>query len=191
MWIIKLGGSLQDSEYLQPWLDAIVEHGPGRAVVVPGGGRFADAVREAQRRFGFDDAEAHRAAVRAMEEYADVLHQLAPRLTPARDAAGIRAVLDRGGVPLWLPCAMIIDNPEVPESWDVTSDSLALWLAQELALQGLVLVKSREVDEKLSLEELAGSGVIDGHFPQLFRKRPVNLAWSAANDAARLPELLV
>ena len=38
-WVVKLGGSLQDSVYLQPWLDAIVAHGSGRVVLVPGGQR--------------------------------------------------------------------------------------------------------------------------------------------------------
>jgi len=190
MWIIKVGGSLQDSAYLQPWLDAIVMHGAGRLVVVPGGGRFADAVREAQRRFGFDDSEAHRRAVLAMEEYAAVLHERAPRLIPAHTAGEIRAVLKDGGVPLWLPYSMVSGNAALPAGWEVTSDSLALWLAQELGLAGLILVKSLAVDGERPLEDLAASGVIDGHFPQLFTKQPVRLAWYAAEDAARLPELL-
>jgi len=190
MWVIKLGGSLQDSEYLQPWLDAVIEHGRGRAVIVPGGGRFADAVREAQRRFGFDDGEAHRAAVRAMEKYAALLHEYAPQLKPVRSHAEILAVLEGGGVPLWQPSEMIIDNPEVPENWNVTSDSLALWLAQKLGTAGLLLMKSVAVDGQRSLEELARAGIIDSHFPQLFRQMPVRLAWSAAGDAMRLPELL-
>lgn len=190
MWIIKIGGSLQDSEYLRPWLEAVIEHGRGRVVVVPGGGRFADAVREAQRRFGFDDGEAHRAAVRAMEKYATLLHEHTPQLTPVRNRGETLNVLEHGGVPLWLPFEMVIDNPELPQSWTVTSDSLALWLAQHLSAQGLALVKSVEVEEAVSLDELAADGVIDAFFPQLFQIQSVNLAWFTAGNAVDLKDLL-
>ncbi|MEX2523476.1 MAG: hypothetical protein WD750_00830 [Gammaproteobacteria bacterium] len=190
MWVIKLGGSLQDSECLQPWLDAIAEHGRGRAVVVPGGGRFADAIREAQRRFGFDDSEAHRGAVRAMEKFAALLCDCQPQLIPVRDSEAIRGVLKDGGVPVWLPAAMVLDNPDIPESWDVTSDSIALWLAQQLQAQGLLLVKSVVVDEMKPLDELAAAGVIDAFFPELFQRQPVNLAWFVAENDKMLVQLL-
>lgn len=190
MWVIKVGGSLQDSAYLQPWLGAILMHGAGRLVAVPGGGRFADAVRESQRRFGFDDAEAHRRAVRAMEAYAAGLRDAAPGLVPVDSGGTMRTVLENGGVPLWLPSAMVAGAPELPESWSVTSDSLALWLAQQLSAEGLALVKSVDVDALRPLDELAGEGVIDAYFPELFQRGPVNLAWFEARDHGRLQELL-
>lgn len=189
-WVVKLGGSLQDSVYLQPWLDAIVAHGSGRVVLVPGGGRFADAIRQAQRRFGFDDAEAHRGAIKAMEEYAAYLCARAPQLVPARDKPALLHNLQSNRVPVWQPSAMTLGNPDLPASWDVTSDSLALWLARQLAAQGLMLVKSVAVDELRPLDELADDGVIDAFFPGLFQQGPVNLAWYAAEDHAMLPQLL-
>lgn len=190
MWIIKAGGSLQDSEHLQPWLEAIAVHGGGRAVLVPGGGRFADAIRAAQRRFGFDDSEAHRRSIGAMEEYAAFLNEHAPRLVPARSREEILSVLDVGGVPLWLPAAMVLEDPHLPQSWSVTSDSLALWLAQQLSAEGLALVKSVPVDELKPLDELAAAGIIDAHFPDRFQQQPVNLAFFAPPDHGRLGELL-
>jgi aspartokinase-like uncharacterized kinase len=190
IWIIKIGGSLQDADDLQAWLDAVIAHGAGRVVVVPGGGRFADDVREAQRRFGFDDAEAHRAAIRAMEEYANLLRNRTPQLVPARSREKILAVLKDGGVPVWLPSAMVIGNPDLPESWDVTSDALALWLAQRLEARGLILVKSLAVDELRNLDELSDDGVIDACFPDLFQKQPVNLVFFGRKDYGKLAELL-
>jgi len=190
MWIIKIGGSLQDSDCLQPWLDAILTHGRGRVVLVPGGGRFADAIRLAQRRFGFDDAEAHRRAIRAMEEYAAYLCDRAPQLVPVQNGNEMEQALAAARVPVWLPCAMSLSDPALPASWDVTSDSLALWLAQKLAAEGLVLVKSVAVDDLRPLDELAGDGVIDTFFPALFQQGPVNLAWYTAVEHGMLEELL-
>jgi aspartokinase-like uncharacterized kinase len=190
MWVVKLGGSLQDSVHLQPWLDVIQAHGRGRVVLVPGGGRFADAIRLAQRRFGFDDAEAHRRAIQAMEEYAVYLCERAPQLVPAQGRKEMEQALAAARVPVWMPSAMTLSDPALPASWDVTSDSLALWLAQKLAAGGLVLVKSVAVGELRSLDELAGEGAVDACFPDLFQKYPVNLAWYTAKEHGKLAELL-
>ncbi|MDZ7736033.1 MAG: hypothetical protein U5P41_07960 [Gammaproteobacteria bacterium] len=68
--VIKLGGSLLDSPRLAEWLGILAEHGAGRAVIVPGGGRYADAVRAAQAGQGFDDTTAHRRAMESMQHTA-------------------------------------------------------------------------------------------------------------------------
>lgn len=190
MWVIKLGGSLQDSEHLQPWLNNIVKHGVGRLVLAPGGGRFADAVREEQKARGFDDREAHSRAVKAMEQFAGLLREYAPELVPVQSRAEILDAVENNQLPIWLPSAIVIDNPALPASWSVTSDSLALWLARQLEAAGLMLVKSVAVDELKPLDDLAAAGVIDAFFPELFQRQPVNLAWFAAGDYEMLPGLL-
>ena len=57
MWVIKLGGSLLSSESLKEWLSVIVKHGAGKLVIVPGGGIFADKVRDEQQKWKFDDKD--------------------------------------------------------------------------------------------------------------------------------------
>src|SRR5215510_16371000 len=68
--VVKLGGSYAHAAELKPWLAAIAACA-GHVVLVPGGGPFADAVREAQARMGFDDRVAHRMALTAMAQYGD------------------------------------------------------------------------------------------------------------------------
>jgi aspartokinase-like uncharacterized kinase len=51
-WVIKFGGSLSQSACLADWLDALARL---PCIIVPGGGLFANAVREAQNRHAFDD----------------------------------------------------------------------------------------------------------------------------------------
>ena len=70
--VVKLGGSLAFSDALRPWLDALSQCAR-HVVVVPGGGPFADAVRAAQPRMGFDDRAAHHMALSAMEQYGRAL----------------------------------------------------------------------------------------------------------------------
>ena len=60
--VVKIGGSLEaDPHRRRALLEAIGDGAHGPCIVVPGGGAFADAVRAAQARERFGDAEAHRA----------------------------------------------------------------------------------------------------------------------------------
>jgi aspartokinase-like uncharacterized kinase len=52
--VVKLGGSFAFSKHLRDWIETLAACA-GRVVIVPGGGPFADAVRLAQPRMGFDD----------------------------------------------------------------------------------------------------------------------------------------
>ena len=105
---------------LAQWLSAVADAGGGRAVLVPGGGPFADAVRVAQRRQRFDDASAHRMALLAMEQYGLMLTGMQSGLVAADSSAAITRILASGRVPVWMPCAMVLGCPEIPPSWDVT-----------------------------------------------------------------------
>ena len=164
--VVKLGGSLANAGPLGGWLDAVLAHGRGRTVVVPGGGAFADAVRSAQVRVGFSDRAAARMAVLAMEQYAELLLDRAPSLRACSDAAAIRAALAASDVALWRPSRMVESDPAIAASWDVTSDSLAAWLARRVEAHRLVLVKSADVPPPpVTAAELAALGLVDPEFP--------------------------
>src|SRR4029077_7491845 len=98
--VVKFGGSYAFSTNLKNWIDAVAACA-GRVVVAPGGGPFADAVRTAQARMGFDDRAAHQMALLAMEQYGCALANLGAGLRLAASATAIRRVLLDGGVPVW------------------------------------------------------------------------------------------
>ncbi len=166
MWIVKLGGSLARDARLPRWLRMLAELGGGRVVVVPGGAAFADAVRAAQGHWGFDDLTAHNMAVLAMAQTAHLLHALEPRLTLVSDEDAIRRAQHAGQVVLWMPLSLLRDAPDIITSWEVTSDSLALWLARRLNAERLVVVKACEVKRPHTLQELSAAGLVDGRFDQ-------------------------
>ena len=83
MWVIKLGGSLLGSPELLKWLEVLTRYGDGKIVIVPGGGIFADAVRESQKLSNSSDAVAHKMAVMAMDQYAVLMTGLNPALVTA------------------------------------------------------------------------------------------------------------
>ena len=181
--VIKLGGSHAFAAHLPHWLDAIAQCA-GRIVVVPGGGPFADAVRDAQPRMGFDDAAAHRMALLAMEQYGCALVGLNKRFVLADSRESIVGAVDRGDVSVWLPTRMALAAGEIPWSWDVTSDSLAAWLAGILGASRLLLVKHDAA--RANVEELAARGVVDPTFPHFAKASGVAFSVLGATDYAML-----
>ena len=188
MWVVKLGGSLADSTCLQGWLDAL---DAAAVVVVPGGGPFAEQVRAAQHRWGFDDSTAHHMALLAMEQYGRMLSALRPGLVPATTPAEIRSILEQGGTPVWMPVEMVMEEPAIPHGWEVTSDSLSAWLCGRLRADGLLLVKSTPQNaDNQALKALIDRNVIDSAFARFIPESGVPVWLLAKTDSARLEKVL-
>lgn len=193
LWVVKIGGSLEQAPELRPWLNVLAQAGAGRVVVVPGGGRFADAVREAQARWQFDDAAAHRMAILAMEQYGCMLAALEPRLVPAGTLPAMRqALVDRQAV-LWQPSPMTLDDPDagIPADWHMSSDSLAAWLAGRLGAHQLALVKSvAPPGDGVGCEQAMARGVVDNRLQQTLIDHQIRACWLGRSDYARFTAIL-
>jgi aspartokinase-like uncharacterized kinase len=161
--VVKLGGSFAFSEQLRNWIEALAACG-GEVVIVPGGGPFADAVRLAQTRMGFDDRAAHQMALLAMEQYGRALASFNSALSPAASVSAIRQHLDADRVPVWMPSSMVL-SADVAQSWDVTSDSLAAWLAARIGADRVFLVKhAKNTSARAALKDLIAAGIVDEAF---------------------------
>jgi len=106
--------------------------------VVPGGGLFAEAVRRADRRFALDPSSSHWMAILAMDQSAYLLRHLAAGAVLVRSPEAIRT----GRLNVLAPSAWLLRADPLPHSWDVTSDSIAAWVARALRAARLVLLKS-------------------------------------------------
>ena len=178
MWVIKIGGSLQHAGNLPEFLTMLVEHAAGQAVVVPGGGDFADQVRQLQAEMDLDDMAAHRMALRAMERYGAFLTSCDSGLQPARSFNAVRQLLASRKVPVWFPYDLVADNPSIPASWDVTSDTLSLWFAEQLRCRDLFILKSAEPEtENYSLQYLSQHGYLDRGFIDMSKRTHVVSWW--------------
>lgn len=175
--VVKLGGSYAGSPpLLRAWIEA-VEAAARHVVLVPGGGPFADAVRRAQGEMEFGDEAADAMAMLAMAQFGTALCAMGERLVLAEDPAEIGAALDRGRVPVWAPLLMARAEAGLPRSWDVTSDSLALWLAQRLGAGALLLVKMRG-----AAGEGDDTGLVDAHFARLHAAHPLPVFVAGPDD---------
>ena len=163
MVVIKLGGSLIATNTLLDCLNRIEQNYQGRAVViVAGGGVFAEQVRLAQQHWQFNDDCAHAMAILAMQQTAWLIKGLKPNFVLVDSVRVLQQ--QREQISLWLPNVQELNQAGIAASWDVTSDSLAAWLASVLQAQELILVKSAVIDTQLSLEQLQIRGIVDKAF---------------------------
>lgn len=125
--VVKLGGSLMDQAER-----VLNELGSSEypILLIPGGGVFANDVR----RLGVDGDAAHWMAIAGMEQYGWYL-------TTFGIAATENLAMPEKGVSVLLPYRVFRDRDPLPHSWEITSDSLAAWVAGTLGVP-LLLLKS-------------------------------------------------
>ena len=174
--VVKLGGSLAGSAGLREWLRMLGACGQ-KIVIVPGGGPFADIVRTLQPLMGYDDAAAHDMALLAMAQYGHALASLCRSGVLVSAISAIAAIWRRERLPVWSPLALVGDYASIPPGWDVTSDSLAAWLAGQLGARRLLLVKSVDAAE-LEVDHLKVRGIVDCRFATMLRQSGAQ-AWLA------------
>jgi 5-(aminomethyl)-3-furanmethanol phosphate kinase len=208
--VVKVGGGLAreaGAGALRRLCRTIGEAGANHPLlVVPGGGAFADAVREHDRRYDLGPVTSHRMAILAMDQFGWLLSDLIPGGVPCTDLATVRSTIDAGHIPVLLPAALLASDP-LPASWEVTSDSIAAWVAGDGHAASLVLLKpvdglyrdwppyGRPID-RLSVDELgelraAGQAAgVDEHLPEALLAAGVE-AWVVdGREPARLTRLL-
>jgi aspartokinase-like uncharacterized kinase len=146
--VVKLGGALlADVNALDAVLSIVgAPVLARRLLIVPGGGPFADAVRDADARIGLADSAAHWMAVLAMDQYAHLLAARMPGAALVEDPHEIAAAIEGGRVPVLAPSRWLRAADPLPHSWSVTSDSIAAWIAGRIGAHRLVLVKPSAFD---------------------------------------------
>jgi 5-(aminomethyl)-3-furanmethanol phosphate kinase len=208
--VVKVGGGLARDAgdgALRTLCRAIGDAGARHPLlVVPGGAAFADAVREHDTRFGLQAATSHRMAIVAMDQFGWLLSDLIPGGVPCTEVAVARAAGARGRTPILLPAALLAPDP-LPVSWEVTSDSIAAWVAGAANAGRLVLVKPVEglyrdwppkdrpiarlsVDELAELRAAGQAAGVDEHLPEALRAAGVEAWVIDGREPGRLVTLL-
>ena len=186
MRIIKLGGSLFHTPELRQWLELLEQASQDEAVIiVPGGGPYADEVRHAQRLHRFSDDTAHHMAILAMAQFGLLIADLAAHskffFYPHQNTQ-----LDNG-LHVWLPERSVLDIPELPHTWNISSDSLALWLSQKLGVKELIMIKRSTVVSN-RIKALINHGVLDQGFKTLYQQQPVHTQLFHFQQQALFPD---
>jgi len=160
--IVKLGGSLEKSRQLSACLNAAVDRFE-HLIIVPGGGSFADLVRQSQQQWQFDDVTAHEMAILAMQQMALLCHSLRPDFSCLNSVNCIQSQAKTTAKIIWSPDISELNQAGVSASWDISSDSLAAWLATQLQATRLTLIKTATFSDT-TIAYCAKHGIIDHAF---------------------------
>lgn len=110
-----------------------------RLLIIPGGGLFADHIRSMDSRFHFSASSSHRMAILAMDQYGLFLSELMLGAKLVQELGDAK----KAGYAILLPSQLLFRASEkmLPHSWDVTSDSIACYIAARAKAEKLLLVK--------------------------------------------------
>jgi aspartokinase-like uncharacterized kinase len=137
--VVKVGGGLLSAEGLDGLRRGCAEvlelARDRRVLVVPGGGPFADAVRALDAQVGLRDDVAHALALRAMDQLGVLLAPMLP------GAEAISRLVAPRALGLLAVAPAFAGRTGVPESWEVTSDSLAVLAAGAIGAEEAILLK--------------------------------------------------
>ncbi|MEN9555048.1 MAG: hypothetical protein RLZZ232_1334 [Planctomycetota bacterium] len=187
--VVKLGGSLLSLSDLHVRLRVLLsELSEQRVVIVTGGGFAADRIRMLDDRLRLSAGQCHRDAIGTMSFTAGVLVRTGTGLRLATDRSSAESIWAVGQVAV-LSTAEFLGGEgrsvyaSLPESWLVTSDSIAASIADFWGAELLILGKSCE-PEGTSLGALSLAGMVDGwleRLPGRFRLEWCNLRNSSSH----------
>jgi aspartokinase-like uncharacterized kinase len=133
---------------------------------------FADTIRAADEKFSLSADAAHWMAILGMEQFAFYL----------KDKSNAEAINLITGIPpgvsILFPYRLMKTEDPLPHTWDVTSDTIAGWVAKQI---GAVFIKATDVDgifmegklvSEVSASSFKGScpGCIDPALPPFLLK---------------------
>jgi aspartokinase-like uncharacterized kinase len=198
--ILKLGGSLLIRPDWPARLRAWLRTEPSAVnLLIVGGGKIVDAVRELDAIHLLDQIELHWLCVDLLAATFQISRQLLPEFEPIHDsqqlqtlfaALGTTTGANRGTqgaltgdylVQVTAFYSRTIHTTLLDEGWSTTSDSLAAWLASQSQADELVLLKSVSAPVGWSdPRKLVSLGIVDEGLPEIWGERPglriVNLA---------------
>lgn len=173
--VIKVGGSLLTWDQLPGRLARYLAGlRAARPVLIVGGGRATDLVRDLDQLHDLGPDRADALALRALDFTAQLLGTLLDAAAATARVEDLEATWAAGKVPILAPRAFLdeLDRPgpdPLPRSWDVTTDSIAARLAEHLGASELILLKSAPIPPDADRVEAARLGLVDPAFPEVAR----------------------
>ena len=183
--VVKLGGSLltKGREFVR-FLCDYAKKRELSLVIVPGGGPFAEAVKKLSEQMHISDDAAHWMAVLAMHQYGLFLADGQPGIPVVERLDGIDNV---GPICMLLPYKILKADDALPHTWDVTSDTIAAFIAYKLDEKSFIKVTDVDgmLDEnglvinEIQSKELIGKdyrSCIDAELPRFLLQRKMSCA---------------
>ena len=138
---------------------------------VIGGGEFANLIRKYDKEIGFSQDVTHETAIDAMDILAKLLNDKLAFTEISYTIDEAKSIADSNKIPIMICSEILKENEPFKHSWDVTSDSIAAYIASLLdaklliatnvngiytkdpSLSGAELIKEIDVNKLLTFDE--------------------------------------
>ncbi len=179
--IVKVGGSVADK--LNTIANALKYC--NKALIIPRGWIFADKVRELDEKFRLNPSNSHWMAIACMNIYGYFISEYGFDVIEPSSFEDIKIE----GIKVLLPYNLLRRYDELPHSWEVTSDSIAIWIASKLGEK--TVVKVTDVDglyingefvKEIDASKVKGKTCIDEYTPKLLKRFGIDLFICSADN---------
>ena len=173
--VFKIGGKiLENSNNIKSTISQLTqlyeEKILHKIIILPGGGSFANFVRSLDKDLHIGDDLAHWIAIYSMNYNGIILKRKYPDLETIEELKTFQDAKQMFCI--FLPYSFLREDDTLPHNWDVTSDSIALYVANKLKLNRCFLIKNidgifnieKELIKSISTfkySELKGSNQLD------------------------------
>ncbi len=157
--IVKIGGKiLENFENLKNTINQfralISQNKIQRIVIIPGEGSYANFIRKIDAELNIGDDLAHWMAVMAMDQNGIALSQQYHEIMCFKEFEAFKK--SNNPISVFLPYQFLHHTDQLPHTWDVTSDSITLYIANQLRLEYCYLIKNvdgiRTIENKVIRE---------------------------------------
>ncbi|MCS3900520.1 [5-(aminomethyl)furan-3-yl]methyl phosphate kinase [Methanococcus voltae] len=109
-----------------------------KLLIIPGGGNFANNVREIYDKTNLSNDGAHKLATLCTDLTGMYMGDIS-NIKTANNVYDVKNMFKNDDLLIFLPSNLILSTDELPRSWDVTSDSFAGYLAKLLKCGKLII----------------------------------------------------
>ena len=110
-----------------------------KVILIPGGGSYANFIRNLDAKLKISDDLSHWMAIFAMNWNGIAISQKYPDLKCINYINELKESKEL--ISIFLPFDFLYQTDELPHSWDITSDSITLYIASQLGLKECYLIK--------------------------------------------------
>ncbi len=205
---IKIGGSLisytEELIDLMQSLDRLSKS--YQLVIIPGGGPFANIVRDMYKQYDLSETAAHWMAILAMDQYGFFLSNLSENTLTISSIDSAKELASTYKLVIILPFQVLYEQDPLEHSWDVTSDSIAAYIASLINADSLILLKDvkgifehdpkqepSKLIEKLDRHDFNAFEMqrcVDKHFPKILAQSKIRCWILNGRHPSRIIEAL-
>ncbi|TET29049.1 MAG: hypothetical protein E3J70_08105 [Candidatus Heimdallarchaeota archaeon] len=185
--IIKFGGSITERGTLKQivqlgkTLSSLFDRKQNFAII-PGGGLFAEFVRETQEKYSLDDEQAHWMAIQAMEQHASLLLKFMPNSILHDFASKDFEALIFDELPILRVMKYMRTESDLEKTWNSTSDAIATEIALKIKAEKIVFLKDIDgvivkdkLVKKITIQELLElkTSPLDNNTPKILQRKNI------------------